>query len=171
MAVNDLELFPVVDENGTVIGRATRRECHSGSRLLHPVVHLHVINEHGEMYLQKRSMDKDIQPGKWDTAVGGHIDYGEEVVAALFREAREELGLTSFEPVRLPAYKYSSDKECELINPFFVYVSDSCMIQPDPAEISEGRFWSLSEIEGCIGKEVFTPNFEQEFLMIKDFIK
>ena len=44
-------------------------------------------------------------------------------------------------------------------------------MQPDPAEISEGRFWSLSEIESNIGKEVFTPNFEQEFLMIKDFIK
>lgn len=171
MGVNSSELFPVVDDNGVVVGKATRGECHSGSHLLHPVVHLHVINEHGGLYLQKRSLDKDIQPGKWDTAVGGHVDYGEEVVAALFREASEELGLTGFEPVRLPAYRYNSDRESELINPFFVYVKDGYDIEPDPSEISEGRFWELSEIESAIGKDIFTPNFEHEFLIIKDFIK
>ena len=92
------ELFPLVDEAGNVIGKATRRECHSGSMLLHPVVHLHVFNSTGELYLQKRSMSKDIQPGKWDTSVGGHVDYGEDIEAALRREAREELGLHYIEP-------------------------------------------------------------------------
>ncbi len=171
MAVNGLELFPIVDDNGTVVGKATRSECHSGSRLLHPVVHLHVINERGELYLQNRSMDKDIQPGKWDTAVGGHIDYGEDVVTALFREAAEELHLMDFEPVELPPYRYNSDRECELINPFFVYVTDTSLINPDRSEISEGRFWSITEIESNINKGIFTPNFEHEFLIIKDYIQ
>lgn len=76
---NQNELFPVVDTQGTVIGSATRGLCHSGSRLLHPVVHLHVFNSSGELYLQKRPEWKDIQPGRWDTAVGGHVDWGEEV--------------------------------------------------------------------------------------------
>ena len=80
------EWFPLVDEAGLVIGKATRKECHSGTKLLHPVVHLHVFNNVGELYLQKRSLRKDIQPGKWDTAVGGHIDYGETVEEALRRE-------------------------------------------------------------------------------------
>ena len=71
------EWFPLVNEEGETIGKATRRECHSGSKQLHPVIHLHIFNDAGELYLQKRSMNKDIQPGKWDTAVGGHIDYGE----------------------------------------------------------------------------------------------
>ena len=92
------ELFPIIDEDGNVIGKATRRECHSGSMLLHPVVHLHVFNSKGELYLQKRSLSKDIQPGKWDTAVGGHVDYGEEIETALRREAREELGITDYTP-------------------------------------------------------------------------
>lgn len=68
------ELFPVVDETGRVVGRATRRECHGGSMLLHPVVHLHLFNSRGELYLQRRPVWKDIQPGRWDTAVGGHVD-------------------------------------------------------------------------------------------------
>ena len=93
------EIFPIVDETGRVIGKATRKECHSGSRLLHPVVHLHVFDRQGRLYLQKRAHNKLIQPDKWDTAVGGHVDYGETVMQALRRETREELGLLSFEPV------------------------------------------------------------------------
>lgn len=64
------EWFPLVNEEGETIGKATRKECHSGRKLLHPVIHLHIFNKDGDLYLQKRSMNKDIQPGKWDTAVG-----------------------------------------------------------------------------------------------------
>ncbi len=105
---NSKEIFPVVNEEGTVIGSATRGECHSGSRLLHPVVHLHVFDKQGSLYLQKRPEWKDIQPGKWDTAVGGHIDFGEDVVTALHREAREELGIDDFEPTFLKRYVFES---------------------------------------------------------------
>lgn len=75
---NNQEMFPIVDEQGTITGAATRGECHSGSKLLHPVVHLHVFNSKGELYLQKRPEWKDIQPGKWDTAVGGQHRSGRE---------------------------------------------------------------------------------------------
>lgn len=160
------EIFPVVDEAGNVIGRATRGQCHSGSKILHPVVHLHVRDGAGRLYLQKRSMSKDIQPGKWDTAVGGHIDYGEDVMTALRREAREELGLTEFEPVKLFSYVFESDVERELVNSFTAVVDES-QISVDPVEIDEGRFWELTEIDFNLGKGVFTPNFEHEYSMLR----
>ncbi|MDD3161664.1 MAG: NUDIX domain-containing protein [Bacteroidales bacterium] len=159
-----VEWFPLVDEQGTVIGKATRAECHSGSFLLHPVVHLHLFNTKGELYLQKRSMTKDIQPGKWDTAVGGHVDYGETIEEALFREVREEIGLTSFTPSFLKCYPFRSKVEFELVNTFKA-VTD-CVPAPDPSELDDGRFWSLSEIEANLGKEVFTPNFETEYRLL-----
>lgn len=154
------ELLPLVDENGNITGAATRGECHNGSMMMHPVVHLHVFNSKGELYLQKRPDWKDIQPGKWDTAVGGHIDLGEHVEQALFREAGEELGIEGFTPEALPQYVFRSACECEMVYPYkTVYDKD---IRPSE-ETSGGRFWSMDEIRESIGKDILTPNFEQEF--------
>lgn len=154
------ELLPLVDENGNITGAATRGECHNGSMMMHPVVHLHVFNSKGELYLQKRPEWKDIQPGKWDTAVGGHIDLGEHVEQALFREAGEELGIEGFTPEALPQYVFRSERECEMVYPYkTVYDKD---IRPSE-ETSGGRFWNIDEIRESIGKDILTPNFEQEF--------
>lgn len=156
---NAEEMFPVVDEEGNIISAATRGECHGGSKLLHPVVHLHLFNSKGEMYLQKRPEWKDIQPGKWDTAVGGHVDLGESVEMALHREVEEELGVTDFTPERITHYVFESAREKELV---FVHktVYDG-EVRPS-AETDGGRFWSAEEIKANIGKGVFTPNFESE---------
>ena len=156
---NNQEMFPLVDEEGNIIGAATRGECHNGSRLLHPVVHLHVFNSRGELYLQKRPEWKDIQPGKWDTAVGGHVDLGESVEQALRREVREELGITYFTPERVTHYVFESVRERELV---FTYktVYDGPVCPSD--ELDGGRFWPVEEIRANLGKGIFTPNFEGE---------
>lgn len=162
----DNELFPIVDESGLVIGSATRRECHSGTMLLHPVVHLHVFSPDGALLLQKRSLDKDIQPGRWDTSVGGHVDYGETVEEALLREAREELGLVEFTPVKLLPYVFQSSIERELVNPFTAVVPQDYPFFFQREEISEIDFWTPEDISAAIGKGILTPNFEQEYLRL-----
>ena len=157
------ELFPIVDPDGHVIGSATRHECHSGSMLLHPVVHLHVVASDGSLLLQKRSDDKDIQPGRWDTSVGGHVDYEESIEHALKREAAEELGLTDFEARPLTPYVFQSSVERELVNPFIAIVPKDYPFRFQSEEISTIAFWSRDEIEKNIGKGILTPNFEQEY--------
>lgn len=152
-------MFPIVDEEGNIISAATRGECHSGSKLLHPVVHLHVFNSKGELYLQKRPAWKDIQPNKWDTAVGGHIDLGENVEQALKREVEEELGITDFTPERIEKYVFESAREKELV---FVHKTIYDGPITPSAETDGGRFWTKDEIKENLGKDVFTPNFESE---------
>lgn len=156
---NNQEMFPLVDEEGNITGAATRGECHNGSKLLHPVVHLHVFNSRGELYLQKRPDWKDIQPGKWDTAVGGHVDLGESVEQALRREVREELGITDFTPQPVTHYVFESARERELV---FVYKTDYDGPVCPSDELDGGRFWSFDEIRANMGKGLFTPNFEGE---------
>ncbi len=157
------ELLPLVDSAGNVIGKATRTECHNGSMLLHPVVHLHVFNEEGELYLQKRPMWKDIQPGKWDTAVGGHVDFGEDIHTALLREAREELGINAEGNELVQMYEFHSEREHELVYAHKI-VYDKDIIPSE--ETDGGRFWTMQEIRDAIGHGILTPNFEQEFMRL-----
>ncbi len=156
------EILPIVDENGNIIGRTERGIAHSGTKILHPVVHLHVFSPEGHIYLQKRPCWKDVQPGKWDTAVGGHIDYGESVDTALKREVREELGFTPACLESLGHYVFESNIEKELI---YVYKTIYAgVIRPSNTELGGGRFWTNEEIIANIGKNIFTQNFEHEFV-------
>ena len=160
-----VEMVPVVLPGGEVIGQAARSYVHGGSRLLHPTVHLHVMNRYAQLYLQKRARTKDLYPGYWDTAVGGHVGYGEYVSEALYREAAEELGLTRFNPVFLTSYVFECTAEREWINTF------ACVgrfePRPDPEEVETGRWWAMDEIASRLGQSVFTPNFEEEFVRIR----
>lgn len=159
------EWFDLVDENGTRIGKARRRECHGNPALLHQAVHVFVFNAAGELFLQRRSRNKDVQPGKWDTSVGGHVDAGESPDAAACREMREELGITSGSPRRLYHYLWRSPLESERIQSYVLQHEGPFTLHPE--EIEEGRFWSFAEIEAHLGREVFTPNFEAEWPQLK----
>ena len=165
---NMSEMLPIVDEQGNILEAATRGECHGGSMKLHPVVHLHLFNSAGDIYLQKRPEWKDIQPGKWDTAVGGHIDLGESVGIAIRRETREELGIDLDTAGTLMTlledegghYVFESSRERELVYPHKLIYDGP--VTPSP-ETDGGRFWTMQEVHDAIGKDVLTPNFEQEF--------
>lgn len=159
------EMLPIVEPNGIVIGQSPRSYVHGGSLLLHPVVHLHIINRDGSLYLQKRSMNKDLLPGYWDTAVGGHVAYGEQIVEALYRESGEELHFYDYNPIFLRSYIYESKKEKELVN-VYACVGNFTPV-PNQEEVEDGRYWSFDEIDEYLGKSVLTPNFEGEFVRIR----
>ena len=160
------EMLPLVEPSGLVYGQATREYCHSGSHVLHPVVHLHIIDHFGKLYLQKRSMTKDLLPGYWDTAVGGHVSYGETILEALYRETSEELGLTAFNPIGLGAYIWQTQRDNEYV---FVYaILGHPTLHPNAEEVSEGRWWTFEELDRAMGQNVLTPNFESEFGRIRD---
>ncbi|MEN8116783.1 MAG: NUDIX domain-containing protein [Bacteroidota bacterium] len=164
--ISNEEWVSLVNEEGKVTGQAPRSQVHNGSKLLHPVVHLHVINKNKAILLQKRPEFKLIQPGKWDTAVGGHISAGETLEQALKKEAFEEIGLKDFSAKLHKVYKWESEVEAELVYTFTTYDFKNIGIQSN--EVEELRFWTKNQIEKNLGKGIFTPNFEHEFLLLKE---
>jgi isopentenyldiphosphate isomerase/intracellular septation protein A len=171
-AASNEEMLPLVDDEGKIIGVAPRSECHKGPGKLHPVVHLQIVDGRGSIYLQKRALDKLVQPGKWDSAVGGHVAAGEDLDAALTRELREELGVTKLsldasgarvDPIL--RYRWDTEIESELVFSFIVTYGGP--FSPDAREVSEGRFWSFVDIRANLGKGLFTPNFEHEYGLIE----
>lgn len=155
------EIFPLVDEAGNVIGQAPRSACHDGSKMLHPVIHLHIFNNEGELFLQKRSATKDVQPNRWDSSVAGHIDLNETPETAVLREAGEELGLIGIIPEYITKYIIETDREKELSYCYYAVYNGGFTINTE--ELADGRFWKIEEIQSQLGKDIFTTNFELDF--------
>jgi isopentenyldiphosphate isomerase len=162
------ELLDIVDSEGTVIGSLPRDRIHGNPSLIHRVVHLLVFTEDNRLLLQKRSMDKDVAPGRWDTSVGGHVNAGESIEKALLREMEEELGITSCSPEFLYTYIHSNPYETELVYTYSCTYDGEVSFQQD--EIDEVRPWSPAEISENLGKGVLSDNFEHEFRMYLKFI-
>lgn len=164
------EILPLIEPNGLVYGQAARSWCHGGggSKALHPVVHLHLIDREGRLYLQKRSMGKRRFPGMWDSGVGGHVAYGELAQEALYREAAEELGLYGFNPILLGTYTYESARDREFV--FMYGAVGHPQVAPDNAEVTEGRWWTFPELEEALAKGILAPTFEADFVRIHDHL-
>lgn len=159
----DDEWFDVVDTQGRPLFKAPRTICHQDPTLLHAVVHLHVFNKQKQLYLQKRPGNKQVQPDKWDTAVGGHVHSGEKVLDALVRESMEEINLDirKAKVFTLGHYIWKNENESELV--FVFYCQTSQKPQPNLDEIDEGKFWSARSIRDKMEQNIFTPNFLYEF--------
>jgi isopentenyldiphosphate isomerase len=160
-----MEMFQLVDETGRPAGTAERSACHGNPGLIHAVVHLHVLDRAGRLYLQRRSPTKDTNPGRWDTSVGGHVSAGERVADALVREAREELGIDAAAARLLFTYLYRNRFESEFAHCYSLEYDGP--FSPDPGEIAEGRFFTFAEVEAMVGTGTLTPMFEHELPMLR----
>lgn len=157
------ELLDIYDDSGVRIGLASRRLCHGNPTLLHHTSHVIVIHPDREhLLLQKRSLSKDIQPGKWDTAVGGHLDPGEDYLAGARRELAEELGVTGEVELRhLFDSQIRNEIESEDTRVFAIVHPGPFRFQRE--EIDEVRFWSFEELRNPANFGEFTPNLWRNY--------
>jgi isopentenyl-diphosphate delta-isomerase type 1 len=162
------EYIDIVTEDNNIIGKALRSECHGNPGLIHRAAHILVFNSTGQLLLQKRSMNKDIQPGKWDTSVGGHVESGESYEKAAYRELEEELGIKNVNLDYLYDYKMRNEIESENIRSYLCKFNGRIDFNKD--EIDEICFWKIEEIKKQLGSGIFTPNFEQEIKLYLNMV-
>ena len=147
------ELLDVVDAEDRVIGVKTRGEIHAQG-LMHRAVHILVFNAKGELFLQKRTMTKDENPGQWDSSAAGHVDSGETYIACAVREIEEELGIVldsgldsgleilfHKKPSKLNGMEHSPIYRC-------VYDGE---LKLQATEIDEGKWLSLLQMDSLAG--------------------
>ena len=117
--------------------------------------------------MQKRSVTKDVAPGKWDTSVGGHISPGEDLMEAAKREMGEELGVAPDALRFLYSYIHTNPYESELVSTYTCLHDGPFSFSRE--EIDEVRFWEIGEIRRTIGSGVLSDNFESEIMKYLSF--
>ena len=155
------ELLNEVDENDQVIGTRSRDELHRLG-LRHRAVHILVFNARGDLFLQKRSASKDINPNLWDTSAAGHVDLGESYDEAARRELSEELGIDGTSTLR-SIFKLPSSRETgwEFIQVYTVVHDGPFQLNAD--EIAEGQWICPAKLDNWIheGGVGLTRTFQQ----------
>ena len=144
------DIFDVVNERDEVVGQNTRSEVHARG-LLHRAVHVLVFNSRGDIFLQKRSMKKDRQPGVWDSSCSGHVDSGENYDETAVRELREELGLK----VKTLLQKLFKIDACAETDAEFVWVyrcKSNGPFQLHPDEIETGGWFAPEKVTSWIAE-------------------
>lgn len=154
------EYFEIVNQQGEVLGVASRAACHSNPALIHRVIHVLVFNSAGLLLLQKRSSSKDIQPGKWDTSVGGHLAVGETFEEAAYREMNEELSIQNVPIHFLYQYIWRTEVETEVVRTFHCRFDGEIFYDRD--EIEGVCFWDMDVLLSQIDTVLFTPNLREE---------
>ena len=93
------------------------------------------------------------------------MDWGENIETSLKREAFEEIGLKDFLYQAVAIYKWESSIESELVHSYITYDDNELSINTE--ELDDGNFFSIATIEKNLRRQIFTPNFEAEFKLIK----
>lgn len=169
MPSNPNELFDVVDECDVVIGQAPRGHVHANG-LRHRAVHILVWNSQGQIFLQKRSMNKDQLPGVWTTSASGHVDSGEEYDFSAVREIGEELGIYLDGPSELdllfkhPACRHTGE---EFIQVYQITWDGDMTLDPD--EIDSGAWHSPDALDALIRAE--RRNYAPSFRLIWGIVR
>jgi isopentenyl-diphosphate delta-isomerase type 1 len=154
------ELLAVVDENDNVIGTCARHIVHA-SGMMHRAIHILVFDDSGRLFLQKRSMRKDLNPGLWDTSAAGHVDAGEDYDFSAVRELREELGVEPGSPM-VPLFKIPPTVEngMEFVQVYRVTHNGPFTLAED--EIDTGEWFIPHEIDARVKADdmQLTPTFK-----------
>jgi isopentenyldiphosphate isomerase len=162
------EFFDWVDRYDRIIGITSREDAHR-LNLFHRAVHLYVRGESGGLIIQKRSLSKDLEPGRWTVSCSGHVDRGETYEIAALREFKEELGVMIDRSVLVDLLHSGPSKEngYEFIRSYEVISK----IQPvhDPNEISEIREVELNELDNWLVEEpeVFASSFRLLYPLVR----
>lgn len=149
------ELVLIVDKDNNETGCAPRHEMRAGG-LPHRACYILVFNSREELFVQKRTMCKDIYPGYYDVAAGGVVLAGESYDESAGRELREELGIKDTALTCLFTFFYQESKNRVWGRVFSCTHDGELHLQAE--EVESGFFADPADVLALSKKEPFTPD-------------
>ena len=152
---NDEELIIFVYEDGRPTGEiGPKLENHTATTKLHMAFSCYAFNDKGELLVTQRALRKKVWPSVWTNTVCGHPAPGEDMIAAIERRLRYELGMTAKDfQIVLPTYRYKTPPYNGIIENEFcpVYIAHaSSEPAPNPEEVEDFRWMSWAEyVQAC----------------------
>ncbi len=151
------EMFDTYDREGNFLGVKPKSFCHSENPgCYHKAVWIWIVNEKGELLIQKRAACKKHHPNKYGAPSAGHVDAGEKLLEACVRETKEELGLDTKES----DYKFWGEMfigECwEFAETYLLETTakiEDMVLQPE--EVAEVKYLSFDEFVKIIHSDEF----------------
>ena len=169
-----MEYLDIVDENNKLTGKTEERNIIHEKGIWHREVAVWIINEKGEILLQKRASTKKQEPNKWSICAG-HVDAGETVESAIIREMEEEIGikLSIDELEFLNTYKTQNDLQNNIKNYIFQYIyffKTNWKIEDykiSLEELSEIKYIPFEEFENIVKNKDENVTFTKNDYMIE----
>ncbi len=149
------EIIQVVDDDNRETATVSRREMRARG-LVHRASYILVFNSKGELFVQKRTQDKDIYPGYLDVAAGGVVLVGESYEEAARRELAEELGISGT-PLVAHFTFFSREKDNPVWGRVFSCIHDGSLTLQE-TEVESGFFARPEAVLALSRKKPFTPD-------------
>jgi 8-oxo-dGTP pyrophosphatase MutT (NUDIX family) len=149
------EIVLIVNENNKVTGNAPRPEMRAKG-LPHRAAYILVFNSTGELFVQKRTMSKDIYPGYYDIAAGGVVLAGESYDESARRELEEELGIRNTELRAHFTFLYEEGSNRVWGRVYSCTWDGPMTLQAE--EVERGFFMAPQMVLALSEKEPFTPD-------------
>jgi len=149
------EIVAIVDDQNRLVGSALRRDMRT-RRLLHRATYILVFNSSGELFVQERTMTKDVFPGYYDVAAGGVVLAGETYLQGAVRELAEEMGIHDVPLTRLFEFNYQDDRSRVWGAAFSCVYDGDVVLQEE--EVASGEFMPIPDVLREIDAKPYTPD-------------
>ena len=149
------EIVLIVDKDNNEVGSAPRNEMRARG-LYHRASYILVFNSRGELFVQKRTMRKDIYPGYYDVAAGGVVLAGESYDESARRELYEELGIRDTALAVLFSFFYEEGKNKVWGRVYSCTHDGKLTLQAE--EVENGFFAFPEKVLALSAEKPFTPD-------------
>lgn len=180
------EFFDIIDSDGNTTGKVKERSLAHEEGTFHKTAHIWIIRpneDHSfDVLLQKRSKNKDSDPGCYDISSAGHIPAGSEILESALRELKEELGIKAeASDLKFAFWHEVNLKEEFYGRPFLNHELSGVYYYKKPIDLNElclqaeeveSVLWM--DYEECLAHVIARdPKFcvnEEEFIQLKNYV-